>query len=641
ISLVHSRFSTNTFPTWNLAQPFRLLGHNGEINTIHGNRIWMTARESVLKSDKLGNLKDLFPIVQPDMSDSASLDNVFEFLMMAGLSLPHALSMLVPESWNEKNPISEDLKAFYEYHSMFMEPWDGPADLMFTDGRYAGGMLDRNGLRPARYLITNDDLLVMASETGVLKFKASDIREKGRLRPGKMFLIDTEKGEIHYDAEIKDSLAKAYPYREWLNKNRIDLATVSSGRTAEISLPNYKAMVTEFGYTKEDIDFLITSMALEGKEPVNSMGNDTPLAVISDKPQRLFAYFRQLFAQVTNPPIDPIREELVMSMTNYVGSIHTNLLEPAPEICKMVKIKNPILTNIQFDLLLNLNYKGFSTTVLPMLFDPQYGAEGLEKAVDELCKSAEKAVDAGKNYIVLSDRGVDAQHAAIPSLLAVSAVHHYLVEKRKRMQTAIVVETAEPREVMHFALLFGYGANIVNPYMAFAVLQEEIKKGNISLDYESAQNHYIKSVTKGIMKIMSKMGIATIRSYRGAQIFEAVGIGSYVLDKYFKGTNSKIGGIDMSDIYRDIADAHKKAFAPDLEETWTVTNAGNYAFRKDGELHAWNPETISKLQLATRSGDYAKFKEFTKAVDEKVHPMWLRDFMDYKRNPIDISEVEP
>ncbi|MBQ1696131.1 MAG: glutamate synthase subunit alpha, partial [Bacteroidales bacterium] len=392
ISLVHSRFSTNTVPTWNLAQPFRLLGHNGEINTIKGNRIWMAARESVLKSDKLGDLKELFPIVQPDMSDSASLDNVFEFLMMAGLSLPHALSMLVPESWNEKNPISDDLKAFYEYHSIFMEPWDGPADLMFTDGRYAGGMLDRNGLRPARYLITNDDLLVMASETGVLKFNASEIREKGRLRPGKMFLIDTEKGEIHYDPEIKDTLAKAYPYKEWLQKNRIDLSTVSSGRTAQIELPNYKAMVKEFGYTKEDIDFLITSMALEGKEPVNSMGNDTPLAVISDKPQRLFAYFRQLFAQVTNPPIDPIREELVMSMTSYVGSIHTNLLEPAPEICKMVRIKNPILTNIQFDLLLNLNYKGFSTTVLPMLFDPQYGAEGLEKAVDELCKAAENAV---------------------------------------------------------------------------------------------------------------------------------------------------------------------------------------------------------------------------------------------------------
>lgn len=641
ISLVHSRFSTNTFPTWNLAQPFRLLGHNGEINTIKGNRIWMAARESVLKSDKLGDLKELFPIVQPDMSDSASLDNVFEFLMMAGLSLPHALSMLVPESWNEKNPISDDLKAFYEYHSIFMEPWDGPADLMFTDGRYVGGMLDRNGLRPARYLITNDDLLVMASETGVLKFNASEIREKGRLRPGKMFLIDTEKGEIHYDPEIKDTLAKAYPYKEWLQKNRIDLSTVSSGRTAQIELPNYKAMVKEFGYTKEDIDFLITSMALEGKEPVNSMGNDTPLAVISDKPQRLFAYFRQLFAQVTNPPIDPIREELVMSMTSYVGSIHTNLLEPAPEICKMVRIKNPILTNIQFDLLENLNYKGFSTTVLPMVFDPQYGAEGLEKAVDELCKAAENAVDAGKNYIVLSDRGIDAQHAAIPSLLAVSAVHHYLVEKRKRVQTAIVVETAEPREVMHFALLFGYGANIVNPYMAFAVLKEEIKNGNISLDYESAQNHYVKAITKGIMKIMSKMGIATIRSYRGAQIFEAIGIGSYVLDKYFKGTNSKIGGIDMSDIYRDIAEAHKQAFAPDLEETWTVTNAGNYTFRKDGELHAWNPETISKLQRATRSGDYAKFKEFTKAVDEKAHPMWLRDFMDYKRNPIDISEVEP
>ncbi len=640
IALVHSRFSTNTFPTWDLAQPFRLLGHNGEINTIKGNRFWMTARESVLKSDKLGDLKELYPLIQPDMSDSASLDNVFEFLMMSGLSLPHALSMLVPESWNSKNPIPDDLKAFYEYHSMFMEPWDGPADLMFTDGRYAGGMLDRNGLRPARYVITKDDLMVAASETGVLKFDAADVREKGRFSPGKMILVDTETGTIYRDAEIKDNLAKAYPYREWINKNCIDLSTITSGRAEKIELPNYKQMVKEFGYTKEDIDMLIDAMAVEGKEPVNSMGNDTPLAVMSDKPQRLFAYFRQLFAQVTNPPIDPIREELVMSMMSYVGSVHSNLLEPTPEICKLLKVKNPILTNREFDLLLNLNYKGFTTTVIPMTFEPAAGVEGFEKAVDDMCIAAEKAIDEGKNYIVLSDRSVDATHAAIPSLLAVSAVHHYLVEKRKRMQSAIVVETAEPREVMHFALLCGFGANIINPYMAFAVLKEEIKNGNISLDYESAQAHYIKAVTKGIMKIMSKMGIATIRSYRGAQIFEAVGIGSYVLNKYFKGTNSKIEGIDMSDIYRDAVSAHKAAFEADMDQ-WTIDNAGNYAFRKDGELHAWNPETISKLQIATRTGDYAKYKEFTKAVDEKAHPMWLRDFMDYKKNPIDISEVEP
>ena len=641
IALVHSRFSTNTFPTWDLAQPFRLLGHNGEINTIRGNRLWMSARESVFKSDKLGDLKELYPIVQPDMSDSASLDNVFEFLMMTGLSLPHALSMLVPESWNDKNPISDDLKAFYEFHSIFMEPWDGPAALLFTDGRYAGGMLDRNGLRHARYLITNDDVMIVASETGVLKFNPSEIREKGRLRPGKMMLVDTETGEIQYDPEIKETLAKAYPYKEWLQKNRINLTSVSSGRIVKHAVSDYQQFIKEFGYTKEDIDFIIDSMAVESKEPVNSMGNDTPLAVMSEKPQRLFAYFRQLFAQVTNPPIDPIREELVMSLTSYIGSVHHNLLEPAPEICKMVKIKRPILTNTEFDLLLNLEYKGFSTAVFPMTFDVNTGAAGLERAVDALCKRVESAVDEGKNYIVLSDRGIDAQHAAIPSLLAVSAVHHYLIDKRKRMQTAIVVESAEPREVMHFALLLGYGANIVNPYMAYAVLKEETTMEKIPLDYESAEQHYIKAVCKGLLKIMSKMGIATVRSYRGAQIFEAIGISAGLMNKYFKGTISKISGIDMGDIYNDVMSAHNKAFNASVNEEWKIENIGSYAFRKDGELHAWNPETISKLQIATHSGDYAKFKEYTRAVDEKAQPILLRDLMDFKRNPIDISEVEP
>ena len=641
IALVHSRFSTNTLPTWDLAQPCRLLGHNGEINTIRGNRLWMTARESIFKSEMLGDLKELYPIVQPDMSDSASLDNVFEFLMMAGLSLPHALSMLVPESWNDKNPISDDLKAFYEYHSIFMEPWDGPATLLYTDGRYAGGMLDRNGLRPARYLVTNDDVMIVASETGVLKIDASEIREKGRLRPGKMMLIDTKKGEVYYDPEIKETLAKAYPFKEWLQKNRIDIASVSSGRTVNYTVPNYQQFIKEFGYTKEDIEFIIDSMAVEAKEPVNSMGNDTPLAVISDKPQRLFSYFRQLFAQVTNPPIDPIREELVMSLTSYIGSVHHNLLEPAPEICKMVKIKRPILTNTEFDLLLNLQYKGFSTAVFPMTFDVSCGASGFEAAVDKICQDVESAVDEGKNYIVLSDRGVDENHAAIPSLLAVSAVHHYLIDKRKRMQTAIVVESAEPREVMHFALLLGYGANIINPYMAYAVLDSETKAKKIPLDYESAEQHYIKAVCKGLLKIMSKMGIATIRTDRGGQIFEAVGIGADVLNKYFKGTNSKISGIDMSDIYKEAVNDHNKAFNANVYEEWKIENVGSYAYRKDGELHAWNPETISKLQIATHTGNYAKFKDFVHAVDDKSHPILLRDFMDYKKNPIDISEVEP
>ncbi|MBP1637957.1 MAG: gltB, partial [Bacteroidetes bacterium] len=568
IALVHSRFSTNTFPTWDLAQPFRLIGHNGEINTIRGNRQWMESRESVLKSDVLGSMQDLYPIVQPGMSDSASLDNVLEFLVMSGKSLPHAMAMLVPESFNDKNPISDGLKAFYEYHSMLMEPWDGPATLLFSDGRYAGGMLDRNGLRPARYTITNDDRMIIASETGTIDLEATNIKARGRLRPGKMLIVDTKTGQIFYDNELKDSLANAFPYRDWLNKNCSNLDVISSGRSVNNDISNYETLLTTFGYSVEDLDRLIIPMAYEGKEPISSMGNDVTLAAFSNKPQRLFNYFRQQFAQVTNPPIDPIREELVMSLTGYVGSVHQNLLEQIPELSKIVKLKSPILTNTQFDILLNLRYKGFSTAVLPMLFDPKGGAIGLEKAVDELCISVEKAVDEGKNYIVLSDRGVDATHAPIPSLLAVSAVHLYLVERRKRMQIDIVVETAEPREVMHFALLFGFGANAINPYLAFAVLNRKIKTGDIQLDFDTAKKNYIKSINKGLLKVLSKMGNSTLRSYRGAHIFEAIGISSKVLTAYFKDISSKIEGIDMEDIAREVLQPFHEAFFEESNENF-------------------------------------------------------------------------
>lgn len=641
IALVHSRFSTNTFPTWDLAQPFRMLGHNGEINTIRGNRFWMEARESVLKSDLLGDLKELHPIVQPGMSDSASLDNVLEFLVMSGKSLPHAMTMLVPESWNSKNPISDNLKAFYEYHSIFMEPWDGPATLLFSDGRYAGGMLDRNGLRPARYLITHDDMMIIASETGTVDIEAPRIKEKGRLKPGKMIMIDTERGEIYYDPELKEGLAKAFPYKEWLDKNRITLDKISSGRSVKTEIPQYSELLTAFGYSREDLEKLIIPMAEGGQEPVSSMGNDAALSVFSDKPQRLFNYFRQQFAQVTNPAIDPIREELVMSLTSYVGSVHTNLLEPAPEICKMVKLKSPILTNTEFDLLLHLQYKGFSTAVLPMLFKASQGRKGLEKAVKELCIAVEKAVDDGKNYIVLSDRGVDAENAPIPSLLAVSAVHHYLIDKRKRMQTDIVVETAEPREVMHFALLIGFGANAVNPYLAFCILNRQIKSGDLQLDFHTAEKNYIKAVNKGLLKVMSKMGISTIRSYRGAQIFEALGISTSVVSTYFKGLISKIEGIDIEDIANEVLQPHNAAYFPKEGEAYELLNLGQYAYRIDGEKHAWNPESIARLQIATKTGSYEKYKEYVKAVDEKADPIFIRDLLDYKRNPIDINEVEP
>lgn len=642
IALVHSRFSTNTFPTWDLAHPFRMVAHNGEINTIKGNRLWMEARESVLKSDHLGDISDIWPVVQPNMSDSASFDNVLEFLVMSGKSLPHALAMMVPESWNDKNPISNDLKAFYEYHSLFMESWDGPATILFTDGRYAGGLLDRNGLRPARYLMTHNDIMCVASEMGVLPFEPSEIKEKGRLKPGKMLMVDTETGTVQYDAELKEDLAKAYPYRQWLNKNRISLDDITSGRTIKYSVDNYTQMLKAFGFYKEDIEKIILPMAAEGKEPTASMGNDAPIAVLSNKPQRLFNYFRQQFAQVTNPPIDPIREELVMSLAGYIGSLHKNLLEPMPEHTKMVGLSNPFLSNRELDLLLHLDYKGFKAEVISMLFDPKEGAIGLEKAIDELCIQAEKAVDKGSNYIVISDRGVDKDHVAIPSLLAVSAVHHYLVERRKRMQIDIVVESAEPREVMHFALLFGYGANAVNPYLALAVIEDLVKKGDIHLDFYTAMKNYVKSINKGLLKTMSKMGISTLKSYLGAQQFEAIGVSSKIINKYFVGTTSKIEGIKLGDIASDAIEPFYEAFEGEFENP-ALVNQGIYAWRRNGESHAWNPETISKLQMSTRLGSYKLFKEYTDGIDTKPEKLFIRDFLSFDKSakPVDLSEVEP
>lgn len=643
LALVHSRFSTNTFPTWGLAQPFRLLAHNGEINTIRGNRGWMEARESVLSSPALGDIREIRPIVQPGMSDSASLDNVLEFLIMSGLSLPHAMAMLVPESFNEKNPISEDLKAFYEYHSILMEPWDGPAALLFSDGRYAGGMLDRNGLRPARYLITQGGMMVVASEVGVMDFEPGDIKEKGRLQPGKILLIDTEKGEIYYDGELKKQLAEAKPYRTWLAGNRIELDELKSGRKVSHSVENYDSMLRIFGYSKEDVERLIVPMCTTGAEPINSMGNDTPLAVLSDKPQLLYNYFRQQFAQVTNPPIDPIREELVMSLTEYIGAVGMNILTPSENHCKMVRLNHPILNNAQLDILCNIRYKGFKTVKLPLLFEVAKGCQGLQQALATLCKQAEESVNEGVNYIVLSDRDVDAAHAAIPSLLAVSAVHHHLISVGKRVQTALIVESGEIREVMHAALLLGFGASALNPYMAFAVIDKLVNEKEIQLDYATAEKKYIKSVCKGLFKIMSKMGISTIRSYRGAKIFEAVGLSEELSNAYFGGLSSRIGGIRLDEVARDAIAFHKEGMEvlKKKGEAELLPNRGLYAFRKDGEKHAWNPETISTLQLATRLGSYKKFKEFTAMVDSKESPIFLRDFLDFRRAPISIDRVEP
>ena len=639
LALVHSRFSTNTFPTWSLAQPFRLLAHNGEINTIRGNRGWMKARESVLNSEALGDIKDLRPIVQEGMSDSASLDNVFEFLLMSGLSLPQAMAILVPESFNDKNPISEDLKAFYEYHSILMEPWDGPAALLFSDGRYAGGMLDRNGLRPSRYTITKQGMMVVASEVGVMDFEPGDVVSKGRLQPGKILLIDTQEGKIYYDGEIKEQLAKAHPYREWLSENRVQLEKLKSGRHVDNGVSDLEKKLINFGFGQEDIDKTVIPMATAGQEPVAAMGNDTPLAVVSDRPQVFFNYFRQQFAQVTNPAIDPIREELVMSLTEYIGAVGTNILTPDASNCKMVRLPQPVLTNTQLDILCNIRYKGFKTKKLAMLFDIKQGEEGLRMALDDLCHEAEISVDEGVNYIILSDRDIDEQHAAIPSLLAVSAVHHYLISVGKRVQTALIVESGEIRETMHAALLLGYGASALCPYMTFAILDDLVKKGKIQEEYATAEKNYIKAVDKGLKKIMSKMGISTIRSYRGAKIFESIGLSEDLLRRYFGTETSTIGGIGLKEIARDAIRMHNEGMAV---ANSLLPNNGQFSWRKDGIKHAWNPETIANLQLATRLGSYKKFKEWSSQVDEKETPIFIRDFFGWKKaaTPTPLDEVE-
>ena len=642
LALVHSRFSTNTFPKWKLAQPFRLLCHNGEINTVRGNRGWMKARESVLSSEALGNVKEISPILQEGMSDSASLDNVFEFLVQSGMSLPQAMAILVPESFNDKNPISEDLKAFYEYYSILMEPWDGPAALMFSDGRFAGGMLDRNGLRPSRYTITKSGLMVVASEVGVMDFEPSDIVSKGRLQPGKILLIDTQEGKIYYDGEIKEQLASAHPYRQWLSTNRIQLEKLKSGRKVDNAVENYDRKLISFGFGQEDIDKTVVPMCTNGQEPVAAMGNDTPLAVISDKPQIFFNYFRQQFAQVTNPAIDPIREELVMSLTEYIGRVGSGILNPDESNCKMVRLPQPVLTNNELDILCNIRYKGFKTKKLPILFNVAEGEAGLSKALNDLCKAAEQSVDDGVNYIILSDRDIDEKQAAIPSLLAVSAVHHYLISVGKRVQTALIVESGEIREVMHAALLLGYGASAINPYMTFAVIDDLVKKHKVQEEYATAEKNYIKAVDKGLKKIMSKMGISTIRSYRGAKIFEAVGLSEELLQTYFGTEISTIGGIGLRDIARDAIRLHDNAFTPKQLPPF-LPNTGLFNYRKDGIDHAWNPDTIANLQLATRLGSYKKFQEWEQLVDKKEKPIFLRDFMTFKKaaQPTPIEEVEP
>lgn len=636
IAMVHSRFSTNTMPAWKLAQPFRMLCHNGEINTIRANRSWMQARESVMQTDRIPNIEEIFPVMQQGMSDSATLDNVFEFLTMAGKSMPNALSIMIPESWNNKNPIPDSLKAYYEYHSILMEPWDGPAAVMFTDGTLAGGMLDRNGLRPARYSVTADGMMILASEAGVIPMRSEDVVETGRLRPGKMIMVDTKAGRILRDQEIKEALASAYPYRDWLEKNRLELDALSSGRQVGRTVPDLKRSLAEFGYTSEDVVRVMEPMVSTGKEPIGSTGFDAPLAVMSDRPQSLFSYFRQMFAQVTNPPIDPIREELVMATTGYIGSVHQSILDPTPKHCKVVKARHPVITNRELDLLRNLRYRGFSAVTLDTTF-PADGEKGvLEAEIGRLCGQAEAAVDSGASYIILSDRAVSDSRAAMPSLLALSAVHQHLVRVKKRLQTALVVESGEPRDVMHFALLVGYGANAVNPYLALAEIQDMVDSGRVKMDADTAEASYLKAIDKGLLKIMSKMGIATIRSYRGSRLFEAIGVDRGVAERYFGDTKSLCCGIGLDDIAAEYLAMHKAAVegADAMAE-----DAGVYVYRKGGERHSWSPEAVKALRTAAKSGSPEDYRAFADDVDGRM--FFLRDILDTKKGtPVPIDEVE-
>lgn len=642
IALIHSRFSTNTFPTWDLAQPFRMMAHNGEINTITGNRLWMHARESLLKSEVFGeDLKKLLPVIEPGKSDSASLDNVLEFLLMNGRTIPHAICMLIPESFNDKNPIPDSLKAFYEFQSTLMEPWDGPASIVFSDGRYIGGTLDRNGLRPSRYIITHNDLIVMASEVGVQTFAPEEVKAKGRLRPGKLLLVDTQLGIIIPDEEVKAELTRRYPYNNWLRDNRIEIDDVVVKQRVPSSMgKEFPVYARVFGYSKEDMNNVIRPMVMDANEPTGSMGNDVPMAIFSEKPQRFFSYFRQIFAQVTNPPIDPIREGLVMSLTNYIGSSMSNILEESPEHCRLIKIDSPVLTNTDLSKIKDMKHEQFTHSLIPMVFPVKEGVEGFKKAIESMLEQAEKAVDDKKNFIILTDRMVSEGMAPIPSLLAVSAVHHHLIRTRKRMQIGLIVETGEVREVMHFALLLGYGASMINPYLAFAAIADLISKGDISLDYREARHNYIKAIDKGLLKIISKMGISTLRSYHGSQMFEAVGISKEIISRYFTGTPSRIGGIGFEGIFSEALSFHENAYAGD-PDNFSFNTDGVFTYRKNGEHHAWNPQTIGLLQWAARNNDYSKFKEFSALTDkENQAPVFIRGALRWKSNPIDISLVE-
>ena len=642
LCLIHSRHSTNTFPSWNLAQPFRFLAHNGEINTLRGNINWMRARERMLASGLFGtDIDKLKPVILEGGSDSATIDNVFELLALSGRSMQHAMMMLVPAAWEHNKFMAEELKSFYRYHACFMEPWDGPAAIAFTDGRNIGAVLDRNGLRPARYIVTKDDFAVMASEVGVLDIEPQDIKVSGRLEPGKIFFIDTESGCIINDSQIKKDVSGRYPYGEWIKDKMVDLDKLIASGVSNQKPENMIAYLKSFGYTREDIKLIITPMAQEGKEPVGSMGCDTPHAFLSKEPQLLYNYFKQLFAQVTNPAIDSIREKIVMTIESFIGP-GKNILEETPQHCHKLRVKNPILSDEELGNLRDISINGFKSKTIYTFFDAASGRDGFMQALERICFEAEYAIEKGYSFIILSDRGADKDNIALPVLLALSAVHQHLVGKAIRSEVAIIVESAEPREVHHFALLFGYGADCVNPYLAYSTIKYLIEEKEILLEPAEALSNYNKAITDGILKILSKMGISTLRSYRGAQIFEALGLDNDIIDKYFTGTVSRIGGVGIIEIADETIQRHRLAYPKRGANEPVLSSGGIYQCKKDGEFHLWNPQTISALQDATRNDDYDRYKEFSLAInDQSANPTTLRSLLKFKKGePIPIDEVE-
>ena len=646
ICLVHSRYSTNTFPTWDLAQPFRFLAHNGEINTLRGNINWMRARESLLASGLFGKAIDkIKTVIVPEGSDSAAIDNVFELLSLSGRSLQHAMTMLIPAAWGKYTLMDRKLKDFYRYHACLMEPWDGPAAVAFTDGTQIGATLDRNGLRPARYIVTKKDLVIMASEVGVLDTDPKDIIVSGRLRPGKMLFIDTDKKRIIDDGEIKKKLAASKPYSSWVKKNLVSLEELperktKSGRGAQDVLASLRA----FGYTREDLKVIIKPMAEKGKEPVGSMGNDTPYTVLSKDPQPAYNYFKQLFAQVTNPAIDSIREDFIMSLRSFIGP-QRNILEEAAEHSRKLDVKEPVLTDADLEKIRHIKVKGFKTKTISALFPipdkEENWKKGFLEALDRICKEAEEAIAEGYSFLILSDKGVSGKYAPVPALLATGCVHHHLVKKALRTQIGIIVESGEPREVHHFALLFGYGADCVNPYMAYEVLNHLCKEGELGSGFDAARKNYIKAVNKGILKILSKMGISTLRSYKGAQVFEAVGLDEEVIGRCFTGTVSRIGGAGFKVIAKEAILRHRQGYSETSPPF--LPTGGAYQWKRDGEFHLWNPESIARLQEATRKNDYASYKKFAKLInDQSGQPATLRSLFKFKEaKPVPLSEVEP